>query len=262
VPGIFGNIFDVLVASETHKEAIDSYRAVIVAGQIHWTPPWAKKLEEYVRNGGVVVLNTANSNGLPPEFLGVQEVGALIEEDAARCLVPNEPAEDLRGQKFRYRKVFPKGAELLIATPQGDPLVTVNRIGRGKVVFVTVPDLLGEDERLVPFAAHVLAHLAADATPVKIEGDVEYLINRNSRGWVITIFNDNGVLKPQQGLAQVDRRASVEVKLSLRGFQIASANEWTSNQSLETQGQGTAGRGVTVTIPPGGVAVVELVTAR
>jgi hypothetical protein len=78
----------------------------------------------------------------------------------------------------------------------------------------------------------------------------------------VTLLNDNGVFKPQQGLAQVDRRASVEVKLSLRGFQIAAANEWTSNQPLSVQGQGAAGRGVTVTIPPGGVAVVELVTAR
>jgi hypothetical protein len=257
VPGIFGNIFDVLVASESHKDAIDSYRAVVVGGDIKWTAAWAQKLLEYVRNGGVVVLNTANSNGLPPELLGVQEFGALIEEESARCLVPGESLQNLNGQAFRYRKVEPKGADVLIATPNGNPLVTVNKFGRGKVVFVTVPYMLGEDERLVPFAAHLLAHLATGATPVQVEGDVEYLINRNSRGWVVTIFNDNGVFKPQQGLAQVDRGAVVTAKITLRGEQIKSATNWIDERPLLP-----VNNEVKVTLAAGGIAVVELVTSR
>src|SRR6185503_11405648 len=97
---------------------------------------------------------------------------------------------DLHGQIFRYDRVEAKGAEVLMATTGGDPLVTVNKVGRGRVVFVALPDLLGEDERLTPFAAHLLAHLAGEATPIRVEGDVEYLINRNARGWVVTLFND------------------------------------------------------------------------
>src|SRR5262245_35938225 len=54
VPGVFGNIFDVLVASESQQDSIDSYRAVIAGGEIEWSPAWAKKLEDYIRNGGVV----------------------------------------------------------------------------------------------------------------------------------------------------------------------------------------------------------------
>ena len=103
-----------------------------------------------------------------------------------------------------------KGAEVLIATPSNEPLVTINKLGRGKVVFVAVPDLLGEDERITTFAAHLLTHLAADATPVKVDGEVEYLINRNSHGWVVTLFNDNGVFKPVQWdppLRTVSRRS-------------------------------------------------------
>lgn len=262
VPGIFGNIFDVLVASETHKDAIDNYRAVIVGGDIKWSSEWAQKLSAYVRNGGVVVLNTAQSNGLPQEFLGVQEIGAPLEADTARCLAVGEPVQDLSGQVFRYRKVEPKGAEVLIATASGNPLVTVNKVGRGKVVFVTVPDLLGEDERLVPFAAHLLAHLASEATPVRVEGDVEYLINRSARGWVVTLFNDNGVFKPQQGMAQVDRSAIVNATVSLRGAAISSATEWTSERTLTVKKQAGSSDIVSVNIAAGGIAVAELVTAR
>ncbi|HYR76348.1 MAG TPA: hypothetical protein VEM96_10950 [Pyrinomonadaceae bacterium] len=294
VPGVFGNIFDVLVASPFQRprskvqgranagsadvssalsaegangvgspiDAIDSYRAIVVGGDIKWTSDWAQKLFSYVRKGGVVVLNTAQTSGLSPEFLGVQEFGALIEEDSARCLSAGEPPQDLSGQAFRYRKVVPKGSEVLIATPNGDPLVTVNKIGRGKVVFVTVPHLLGEDERLLPFVAHLLAHLAADATPVRVAGDVEYLINRNSRGWVVTLFNDNGVFKPQQGLAQVDRSANVNVTIGLRGAGILSAVEWTADQTLSVTRKTGASDSVTLNIAAGGIAVVELVSAR
>jgi hypothetical protein len=308
VPGIFGNIFDVLVASggsgvapvrhhaqparsnagsagvrspragsprgvldppalsaagakssRSPMDAIDSYRAIIVGGQIDWTKPWIDKLGAYVRNGGTLVINSAQVKGLPADLLGVRMTGETAEAHNAKCLSPNEPPQDLHGQIFRYDRVEAKGAEVLITVPTGDPLVTVNRVGRGRVVFIALPDLLGEDERLVPFAAHVLAHLASDATPVRVEGDVEYMINRTARGWVVTLFNDNGVFKPQQGLAQVDRNASVNATISLRGTPIMNAVEWTSNRTLTVNKQaGTVGLG----IPPGGIAVIELMTAN
>jgi hypothetical protein len=286
VPGIFGNIFDVLVASPVPNstsrtqsrpgagsadvpsaarankakpgDAIDSYAAVIVGGTINWTKGWSSKLEAYVRNGGTMVINSAQIKGLPAELLGVRLTGATGEAHNAKCWSPNEPEQDLKGQIFRYHRVEAKGAEVLLSVPSGDPLVTVNKVGRGKVVFIAVPDLLGEDERLTPFVAHVLAHLAADATPVKVAGDVEYMINRNSRGWVVTLFNDNGVFKPQQGLATVDRGATASVTISLRGTGISSATEWTSDQTLNIKRTAGAPDSVTVNLAAGGIAVVEL----
>jgi len=175
-------------------------------------------------------------------------------------LSPNESEQDLHGQIFRYDRVELKGAETLIAVPTGDPLVTVNKVGRGRVVFIALPDLLGEDERITPFVAHLLAHLASAATPVRVAGDVEYMINRTARGWVVTLFNDNGVFKPQQGMAQVDRNASVNVTISLRG--ISSASEWTSEQSLTVKKQAGAADSVTLNLAPGGIGVVELRSAN
>lgn len=274
VPGVFGNIFDVLVAGNggassssgaSHAkaiDAIDNYPAIIVGGEIDWTTAWAKKLEDYVRNGGTVVVNAGQAKGLSRALLGAALTGHTGEAHNARCLAPDEPLQNLQGGIFRFDEIELKGAQSFIVTPANQPLVTINRVGRGKVVFVAVRDLLGEDERMPAFVAHLLVHLAAGATPVSVEGDVEYLVNRNSRGWVVTLFNDNGVFKPQQGLAQVDRNANVTVKLSLRDASILSANEWTSNQTLEVQRQSGETHGVTVTIPPGGIAVVELVTGR
>src|ERR1043166_7669189 len=138
----------------------------------------------------------------------------------------------------RRRKQTTRGAEVLMKTPAGDPLVTVNRLGRGRVVFCAVPDLLGLDERLVPAAAHMLTHLLADAAPVAVRGDVEYLVNRNARGWVVTLFNNRGVYKPQQGLAEVKRDEYAQVSLSLGG--LTRADEWTTDEELPVRHDGSA----------------------
>ncbi|HKC63383.1 MAG TPA: hypothetical protein VKB86_07085, partial [Pyrinomonadaceae bacterium] len=137
----------------------------------------------------------------------------------------------------------------------------VNKLGRGSVIFCALPDLLGEDERMTPFVAHMLAHLFTGATPVKVDGEVEYLINRNERGWVVTLINNRGVLKPQQGLAQVDRSAKVEVRLSLKGNQIAQANEWVDDKRLEVASENSQSS-VRLALAPGAIAVVELVEKR
>jgi hypothetical protein len=262
VASIFGDIFDVLVASETRRDAIDGYRALVVGGRVEWSRGWAIKLEDYVRKGGVLVINAAQVKGLSAELLGVSLIGATAEADDARCLLPNESNTDLHGQMFRYERVETrKGTQVLMQTPTGEPLVTMNKVGRGMVVFSALPDLLGEDERLTPFVAHLLAHLCAEATPVQVSGEVEYLINRNARGWVVTLINNKGVLKPQQGLAQVDRRASVDVRLSLKGKGIERASEWTGDKQLEvTRENGQSS--VKLNIAPGGVGIVELIEQR
>jgi hypothetical protein len=263
VNGIFGDIFDVLVASDEGRASVDSYRIVVAAGRLDWTPAWTEQLKNYVRKGGVVVLNSAQAKGLPADLLGVRPLGQTSEADDAKCLLPGEEAGvNLGGGVYTYERVERRGAEVLMQTPAGDPLVTSFNFGRGRVIFCAVPDLLGLDERLTPAAAHLFTHLFADAVPVRVEGDVQRLFNRTERGWIVTLINNRGVYKPQQGLAQVDRNASVEVKLSLpRGRIIRQAREWTMDAPLETRsdaGETT----VKISVPPGDVKIVELIEQR
>jgi hypothetical protein len=261
VPGVFGDIFDVLTAADVQgskskiQTLLPSYRAIVAGGRIDWSAEWIQRLNDYVRNGGTLVINAAQIKKLPEQFSGVRLLNDTGEAHNTRCLAPGDELEDLKGQIFRYEKVELKGASPFISVTSGAPLVTVNKLGKGSVVFVAVPDLLGEDERITPFVAHLLAHVFADAVPVKITGDVEYLINRTSNSWVVTLLNNKGVFKPQQGMAQVDRSAYVNVTIALPGQQIQSATEWTSDTPLKVDGGS-----VSIRIAPGSLAVIELRT--
>ena len=245
--GVFGDIFDVLTATDGAKSPLAAYRAVVVGGRIEWSAEWIQKTTDYVRNGGTVVLNAAQIKNLPAQLLGVRFTNATAEADSARC----DDDQNLSGQMFRYERIELKGATSLITAANGDPLVTINRVGKGSVILSALPDLLGEDERMTPFAAHMLAHIFTDATPVKVTGDVEYLINRGSNGWIVTLLNNNGVFKTQQGMAQVDRSAYVNVTISLRNAKIQSAIDWITDRALNPE---------SIRISAGGVAVVEIRT--
>ncbi|HKV32926.1 MAG TPA: hypothetical protein VJP89_01255 [Pyrinomonadaceae bacterium] len=244
VAGVFGDVFDVLTTDNTDYSG---YRAVVLGGRAEWN----QSLDKYVRGGGTVVLNAAQIRNVPEQLLGVRLTNATAEADTAKC----SDTTELNGQLFRYEKVELKGATTLIAAANGDPLVTVNKVGQGTIVFSTLPDLLGVDERVTPFAAHMLAHVFADATPVQVRGDVEYLINRSDKGWIVTLLNNNGVYKSQQGMAQVDRNAYVNVSISLRGEKIQSASDWINDAALKVDANN-----LNLRIAPGGIAVVELRT--
>ncbi|HZN05496.1 MAG TPA: DUF4350 domain-containing protein, partial [Pyrinomonadaceae bacterium] len=247
VSGVFGDVFDVLTATDGAKSPLNAYRAVVVGGRVDWSAEWTQKITDYVRNGGTVVVNAAQIKNLPAQLLGVRFTNAMAEADSARC----EDAQDLSGQMFRYERLELKGAKALIAAPNGDPLVAVNKVGKGSVVLSALPDWLGQDERMTPFAAHMLVHIFADITPVKVTGDVEYLINRTATSWIITLLNNNGVFKTQQGMAQVDRSAYVTATIAVPNAKIQSATDWITDRALNPQA---------IRIPPGGVAVVEIRT--
>ncbi|MBA3323047.1 MAG: hypothetical protein H0T45_16610 [Pyrinomonadaceae bacterium] len=264
VNSIFGDVCDVLVASaETRPETFGAYRALIAGGHIEWQPGWAERLDKYVRGGGTLVLNAAQARGLPSELLGVRVLNQMAEADDAACLAANEAGTNLSGQMFRYARVEPRGGvEVLMRAPSsGDPLVTVHRVGRGRVVFCAIPDLLGLDERITPIAAHLLTHLLADVTPLQIRGEIQHLVNRTPTGWVVTLINNRGVYKPQQGLARVERDEAADVSIALRGnHKIERANEWTTETEVEVKRNSGGPDQLAVRVPPGGVRIVELTT--
>src|SRR5688500_6625497 len=127
VSGVFGDIFDVLTAADVNgsrskiQNLLRSYRAVVTGGRIEWSSEWIRRLNDYVRNGGTLVINAAQIEGIPEQLLGVRLLNATGEAHNARCLTPDEEPQDLKSQIFRYEKLELKGATALISTLSGTP---------------------------------------------------------------------------------------------------------------------------------------------
>lgn len=98
-----------------------------------------------------------------------------------------------------------------------------------------------------------LARLAQENLPIEISGDaIQYQINRTSRGWLVELINNAGVIKKRDQPAVVDPTAIAHVALHPK-VKWSSAREWRSNQ---TYPQTDA---IRVEVGPGQSAFVEFV---
>ncbi len=81
------------------------------------------------------------------------------------------------------------------------------------MVYLSVPHGLGIDRSAVPVVARLVAHLTRGLMPVEVDGDVEWMVNRTTRGWAITLINPAGQDKPQQGMTPTDYRQNRPVTI-------------------------------------------------
>src|SRR5262249_11226248 len=90
------------------------------------------------------------------------------------------------------------------------------------------------------------------------KGEIMYQVNRTKDGALVSLVNNRGVDKTQNGVARVDRRAYVDVVLHT-SLPVKSAKEYTGPRDL-TPEKGKDGTEVRLRIHPGDVQVVYLVT--
>ena len=86
-------------------------------------------------------------------------------------------------------------------------------------------------------------------------GQIMHQLNRAKDGYVVTLVNNQGVDKTQNGIARVDRRAFVDVLVRTK-LLVRSARELTQPRELAIETRGDA-REVRVRVHPGDVQVVQ-----
>jgi hypothetical protein len=83
-----------------------------------------------------------------------------------------------------------------------------------------------------------------------------YQVNRTKDGYLVSLINPRGIDKTQNGIARVDRRAQVEVRLHT-DLPVRSAEEMTAPAALAVRREGKRAS-IGVRIPAGDVRVVYL----
>lgn len=251
LPGVFGDIFDVLVTSPTKLDALASYPVVILNGDITLSAAWGKKLADYVAAGGTLVACAEQLNGPGMAELNLPELGMVGEDIAFQWRPQNK---QIASQRFRFRPIA--GGSSLATASNGGAIASVFERGKGRLVYISVPRGLGIDDTATPLVALVMANARQGQLPVEVKGEVEWLLNSTKDGLVVSLFNPAGNTRLQHGVGPTDyrqhRAVSIEAPLDTK-----QADEWFTNAALKVE-RGENCTKIQIDVPPGGVRIVEI----
>lgn len=253
VPGVFGDIFDVIFAypDVAKWRTIDTYPVVVATGDIELTDAEGRRLAQYVDSGGTLVVAGEHLTGPGAAALQLPKSGAPAEAD--RLLwVPQSRL--LSSPRFAYRPIaVDKTMSALATTPTGDVFCVAADRGKGRLIYLSVPRGLSISRQAIPVVPLLLLHLRSGLMPIEVAGDVEWLLNRTDTGWTVTLLNPAGQDKPQQGITPTDYRQNRPVTILGRTPIQAARDLLQPAEAFEVK----ANR-VSFEVPAGGVRLIEL----
>jgi len=251
-PTPYGDLFDV-ITNRCHPDILRQYTAVVLLGDVEMTPEAVANLTAFVRAGGDLVVDARQASALPAALTGV----AVGEE--AHGLVSYDPVTGttFEEQPYTYRRLTSAGAQTLLSSESGDPLVTVARAGAGRVIVCAAdywmtdrltyrePDLVNMES---PYAIlrgvrAVLDRYFASFSPVTIE----------PAGLNVRVCCYEG--DPQHllvGLTNNDLFADWTGSLKVRTGEVATVSELLDGELLATTPQPR------LRIPAGSVSVLDI----
>jgi hypothetical protein len=261
--GKYGNIFDVLVDRPTRAKAIFDYPVIWAAGDVDLSGPWPGLLEDYVKRGGTLVINSEAARGkLPEKLLGFKLSGKF--DPATAWSTDDGPPVATVPYDVELGEMV--GAKALAWASPKIPLIVRHQVGDGAVILSLCPRMMGMDERAHPALPFLMNGLTHDLLPIEVRlangnelnGEIMYQVNKTKDGWIVALVNNRGLDKTQNGIARVDRRAFVDVVVRTK-LNVATAKEYTEPRELRLE-KGANGSEVKVRVHPGDLQVVYLST--
>ena len=254
----YGDIFDVLTPdfedASALKKTLPAYKVAILSGGYEKHPAMAEALREYVRNGGTLVLNTVQLNNFDPAFTGVKLTGQTVKHDG-----------------YVLDKVELAGAKVLAKLTDGTPVFTGSDQGKGRVIVATprwlAPDFTEGTEtakqalnetkngkRQFKFIRALLTKIVDEVLPVKVSGEIQYGLNKTQDGWLVYLFNNEGVTKFTDTPETFDPKKTAKVTVQLKSISAGKAHDLCSGDDFPVSG----GK-FTVSVGPGRYRILKLV---
>lgn len=240
----FGEICDVMCPDTRQPE--DEFAAALapykVAFMIGWFPRGEVRtgaIADWVRDGGTLVCSAdqVTDGHVDADIAGV----AFAEKthEAGKSIVDIETGEEIEPTAGSYlvNEATAKSAKPFWKDEKGQVIAWVNACGRGRVITVACERMMPDDynrrkhpkgwweglqwgissgRRTFAFM-HALLKRAQDETmPVRVEGDVQWGVNRTKAGWLVWLINNKGVRKFQGEWEELDRKFDAKVRITLK----------------------------------------------
>jgi len=198
VNGPYGDLFDVMLQNAP-QDVLNSYPVLVLTGSLAPSGEEAARYLEYIKQGGIMLLNTAYLQYFPAEFR--------------------------EGAGMRYDVGYGEGFAIVY--------------GGDYDVFGLDPIFHELINRFVPFT---------------FSTDIQYMMNVNNGALFVTLINNDGVTKNHDKTpAVIDDSKFREVTVTYTGsLAVLSVEEIYDGHTISI-----SGNSVSLTIPAGGMAVLE-----
>jgi len=212
---VLGDAFDVLT-DRAPIEILRRYPRVMLLGGIRLNRQSLKKLKDYVARGGEAMINAAHLSASvhADNFFGVK--------------FGRWTSSSLNQRAISVCTLKPVTAHVLSADAGGNPLITENKFGKGKVILIATRHALAgapisRQSTWLPEITAFLQQWIQAVYPVQVDGLALGLrphvaLNKLRRGWLVTIGNHY--------------RNNLSVKVTLRMGKVREVKElWKQKQA-------------------------------
>lgn len=257
----YGEVFDVLTPDfenqQAFKNILPSYKVAILIGEYKENPEMAEFLQDYVAQGGTLILNVKQLNRFFPEnFTGIRYEGVDVPQET-----------------YKTGRIDLKGARVFAADDHDIPLFTINNFGKGKVIVGTpaflTPDFdeTNMEERNLTFREtknggkkfifieYLLDRLVPELLPLSVSGDIQYGLNKTPQGWWLYLFNNKGIIKFTDIPETFDMTKTANVIVNLNNLHAGEIRELITNQTVTPQD-----KQLHLTMKPGEFAIYDIRT--
>ncbi|MFA6176660.1 MAG: hypothetical protein WC765_08800 [Phycisphaerae bacterium] len=252
----YGDIYDALIANPpSGKLDLSPYKVAVLLGGIKVDKVLGNKLKDYVEKGGTLVINAKQvTPAISSELLGVSLSGESRPCGKGLKSLIDKETFALPGD-YACETIKLNGAAPILVDENNQPIMTINNYGKGKVILTTpnwmVEKGLADARKKSPLAQFLLKHIVPDVLPFKIEGDIEYGLNRLDDGWLVYLINNKGVHKKPAEDATFDLRETSTVKISFDSkpekiVELRESKEFPRESS------------VTIDVPPGDLRILKI----
>ena len=227
----YGDSFDVLL-SNVSLDVLKAYPVVVCLGEHEFLPATCDRLSQYLKGGGRLFVTYSQAEQLGTRWDEFRQAGQVERYGLDKQDLPSTI------ETARWYTPAHWGAD------------AATLAARKKAV-----ELLPYERHFKSEVHRIISGLVEQYLPVRVSGEVEFLVNRTSRGWIVGVVNNQGVTKENMRPVQIDPSKKQTVRVGLRSGLITQACEWCLTERLPIQADSVA-----VEVPPGELRIIELTT--
>ena len=258
-PTPYGDIFDVLL-SNVPSFVSNRYNLVILLGEVELKGELLNKVKDFVKDGGSLILSACQIGEAGLDVTGVEVTKKYKEAKKSYSIIDSKEFEE---EDYSYQIVRMKSAKILAINENKQPLITLQKYGKGKVIVITPEYGLGkeikydkpvfsEDDkplhpkyRFLKIVKHLIFPYIRDFNLVNIGGKpIQYITNLTDEKDKLLLTLCNNEEKVWKG------------KIKVKGTKIKKIKEWMVDEPVKINKEGS----LEVEIPSLDLKIFEIVT--